>query len=300
VTLICVKPNLFIVGAPKCGTTAWVRYLRTHPGIFFADMKEPTYFATDLPGIRWVPTLAEYESLFDRGSGASVVAEASAMNLYSADSAEAIRRYNPDAKILIFLRPQEDFLQSYHHQLLFRFAETIEDFETAWRLSGNRPPETIPRTCREPRLLDYRAVASFREQVERYLDRFPAEQVRVFHLSDWAADPRAAYLQILDFLGLEDDGRTDFPRVKEAKSYRIQWLGRLIAHPPAFAVSLVRLLRKITGRSSLRLAESASLLISQRGYRLSISPQLREEIRSCYEADNRALKKRLAGLYQTD
>ena len=24
-------PNLFIVGAPKCGTTAWVEYLRTHP-----------------------------------------------------------------------------------------------------------------------------------------------------------------------------------------------------------------------------------------------------------------------------
>ena len=31
-----------------------------------------------------------------------------------------------------------------------------------------------------------------------------------------------------------------------------------------------------------------------------MSPQLREEIRSYYEADNRALKKRLAGLYQTD
>ena len=295
-----VKANLFIVGAPKCGTTAWVRYLRTHPGIFFADMKEPTHFATDLPGIRWVPTLAEYESLFDRGFGAPVVAEASAMYLYSADAADAIRRYNPDAKILIFLRSQDDFLQSYHHQLLFRFAETIEDFETAWRLSGNRPPETVPRTCREPRLLDYRAVASFREQVERYLDRFPAEQVRVFNLSDWAADPRAAYLRILDFLGLEDDGRTNFPRVKEAKSYRIKWIGRLIAHPPAFAVSLVKLLRKITGRSALGIAERASLLASRRGYRTSMSPQLREEIRSYYEADNRALKKRLAGLYQTD
>ena len=122
-----MKPTFFIIGAPKCGTTAWVRYLRTHPGIFFADMKEPTHFATDLPGIRWVPTLAEYESLFDRGFGAPVVAEASAMYLYSADAADAIRRYNPDAKILIFLRSQDDFLQSYHHQLLFRFAETIED-----------------------------------------------------------------------------------------------------------------------------------------------------------------------------
>jgi len=33
------RPNLFIVGAPKCGTTAWVEYLRTHPDIFFPEIR---------------------------------------------------------------------------------------------------------------------------------------------------------------------------------------------------------------------------------------------------------------------
>ncbi|MFO0007717.1 MAG: sulfotransferase, partial [bacterium] len=30
-------PNLFIVGAPKCGTTALTRYLEAHPEVFVAD-----------------------------------------------------------------------------------------------------------------------------------------------------------------------------------------------------------------------------------------------------------------------
>jgi hypothetical protein len=35
------KPNLFIVGAPKCGTTEWVHYLKSHLDICFPDRKEP-------------------------------------------------------------------------------------------------------------------------------------------------------------------------------------------------------------------------------------------------------------------
>ena len=108
-------------------------------------------------------------------------------------------------------------MPSLHNQFLWEFAEEIEDFETAWRLSGRRPPETIPKTCLEPRTLDYAAMGRFREQVERYLVRFPAEQVRVIRFRDWVANPRATYVNVLDFLGLEDDGRTIFPRSTRAR-----------------------------------------------------------------------------------
>ena len=37
------KPNLFIVGAPKCGTTFLYHYLKQHPEIFFPDFKEPHF-----------------------------------------------------------------------------------------------------------------------------------------------------------------------------------------------------------------------------------------------------------------
>ena len=38
------KPNFFIVGAPRCGTTALLTYLRSHPEIFMSIPKEPHYF----------------------------------------------------------------------------------------------------------------------------------------------------------------------------------------------------------------------------------------------------------------
>src|SRR5690242_7658624 len=59
-----MKPGLFIVGAPKCGTTAWVKYLGEHAQIAFSKIKEPHYFALDLPGFREVETQREYEALF--------------------------------------------------------------------------------------------------------------------------------------------------------------------------------------------------------------------------------------------
>jgi hypothetical protein len=287
------KPNLFIVGAPKCGTTAWHRYLSTHPDIFFSEMKEPNYFAFDMPGIRWVPKLGAYEALFRRGGKAKVRGEASAIYLYSTVSAKAIREYNPDAKILIFLRDQEEFLPSWHHQLLFRFAEDIQDFETAWRLSGKRTSGNIPKTCLEPRLLDYAAVADFRAQVERYLSAFPRKQILVIDFDEWTADPRSTYLRILGFLGLEDDGRTDFPRINEAKSYRVKWVGRLIARPPGALRSAAKLLRKVMGRDALGLGVKAASLFSAPGYTTSISPKLREQIILRYADGNRILRQKL-------
>jgi len=36
---ITIKPNLFIVGAPKCGTTSLYEYLRTHPAVFMSGTR---------------------------------------------------------------------------------------------------------------------------------------------------------------------------------------------------------------------------------------------------------------------
>jgi len=283
------RANLFIVGAPKCGTTAWVSYLGSHPDVFFSDMKEPNYFATDFPRMRWISNDRDYGNLFARAGRAKAIGEASAMYLYSAEAAEGIRKYNPDARILIFLRDREDFLPALHHQLLYRFVEPIQDFTTAWRLSGKRPLDTIPKTCRDPKLLDYAAFGRFGEQVERYFETFAAQQIRVIRFEDWTADPRQVYLEIMRFLGLEDDGRASFPRINEAKSFRNAWIGRLIAHPPRFALAAVTVLKKMTGRSALGIGAKASELLAVKGYQTTISPEVREEIRRYYEDDGRIL-----------
>ena len=296
------RANLFIVGAPKCGTTAWVEYLRSHPDIFFPPTKEECYFALDLPRFRFIHSEPEYSRLFDDGQGTEIIGEASAMYLFSEAAAAAIRDYNPAAKILIFLRDQEDFLPSLHNQFLGEFSEEIEDFETAWRLSGRRPRETIPATCLEPRTLDYAAMGRFHEQVERYLASFPREQVCVLHFRDWVANPRAAYLKIMAFLRLEDDGRTSFPPINPGVTYRSRKLARWVMRPPQSARRFAQLVKRLTGpagRLAVEKIRSAGLRTSP-GYPTELKPELRDEIRRYYAEDNRRLERALSRPLPTD
>jgi hypothetical protein len=292
------KPNFFIVGAPKCGTSAWFEYLRSHPDIYFPQMKEPCFFAFDLPNFRIVRSEADYARLFSGAGTAKVIGDASAVHLMSEAAAKAIHDYNPAAKILILLRNQEEYLPSLHNQFLWEFAEEIEDFEMAWKLSGRRTPETIPPTCAEPRSLDYAAMGRFDEQVARYLDEFPRDQVMVLHFEDWVTNPKAAYFNILDFLGLPDDGRSEFEVVHEGMTYRSRRAARWLLYPPKIVRKVARLVKRVTGlrpETNLRVMEKITELLSSRGYKRKISPQLREEIRHYYAEDNRHLEERLRG-----
>ncbi len=285
-------PNLFIVGAPKCGTTAWVEYLGSHPDVFFPERKEPSYFCPDLLPQQRVQTLEGYLDLFGGSGEAAIVGEASPTYLRSEEAPRRIAEFNPAAKILIFLREQEDFLPSLHNQLVFNGEEPIEDFATAWRLSGKRVREQVPASCNDIRLLDYKAAGRFSEQVERYFDHFPPGQIMVIQLRDWAADPRSAYRAILDFLGLQDDGRTDFARVNEARQRRTNAFVKLVNNPPPGALALAGLVKKLSGKSTLGLAKRLREIGTRPGYSTAVDEDLRQEIRDLYAEDNRRLERR--------
>jgi hypothetical protein len=285
-----------MVGAPKCGTTAWFEYLRSHPDIFFPELKEPWFFALDFPSLRRIRSEAEYSKLIAENGGAKVIGDASAHYLFSTAAANAIRDYNGAAKIMILLRDQADYLASLHNWNLWGFWEEIEDFEEAWRLSTDRPPETIPAACTEPRWLDYVALGRFDEQVARFLDAFPAEQILVVGFHDWVVDPRRTYLRILDFLELEDDGRTEFPPVNEAISYRSRSLVRVLSFPPPLVRRLTSLVKRATGLNAHTVyaaVRKAIDLLSAPGYQRKMSAGLRDEIRRYYAEDNKRLAARL-------
>lgn len=284
------KPNLFIVGAPKCGTTAWATYLATHPGIFFSEVKEPHFFATDFPPEGRIVDREEYLALFaDRGD-ARVVGEASPTYLYSEVAAKEIRQFNPDAKIIILVRPQEDYLPSRHNQLLAMGLENLKDFRSAWEMSGCRDPTNMPGFCKLSRILDYSQAGSFAPQVMRYLAEFPPKQVRVFHFDDWIRNPRAAYLEIMRFLDLEDDGRSDFPAVNQAQHPRSRLIVSLIRNPPWLIRKAVGLIKRVTGRSRLGAANWLYRLNLAKGSATRTDDALRSELATFFRADNAAIE----------
>jgi Sulfotransferase domain len=131
------KPNFFILGAPKCGTTSMAEWLRTHPNIFVSPNKEPNFFNThDGPRLY---TSDQYEALF-RGANDEHVAvgEASALYLSSSEAVINIMRYKPDARFIVMVRNPAEMAPSYHAELVLHGAENVKDFVTAWHLQESR------------------------------------------------------------------------------------------------------------------------------------------------------------------
>lgn len=287
-----VKPNLFIVGAPKCGTSAWVHYLGSHPDICFSTIKEPHYFCFDHKNWRFIHTLDEYLKIFDCCGDAAVVGEASVRYLYSTVAAGEIRKFNPAAKIIIFVRDQDQFVPSWHNQMLYRAQDWVKDFEQAWRLSGNRDETSVYRT-REPMFLDYKWLGKFSPHVERYFEHFPPQQIRVFHFRDWSRDPRRTYVEILSFLEVPDDGRMSFPKINEAKHLRARWLGSVLVNPPRGLQPAARLARRLFGKSFDRLIRLLLNVNRKEGYLTQTSAELRAELRQYYAEDNALLESRI-------
>jgi hypothetical protein len=223
------KPNFFIVGAPRCGTTAMHRYLGAHPRVRMSRKKEPTYFGSDLrlPNVGR-PTLDDYLANFSGKDGAIWRGEASVAYLFSRRAAAEIKAFCPEARILIQLRDPVEYLYSFHHIAVYTGQEDIRDFAAALAAAPlRRQGLSIPRRVRILDFLDYLETARFSEQVTRYLDVLGAERVKILLLDDLRAHPAAVYGDVLAFLGLSPDGEREFPVVNACRRLRSPALRRL-------------------------------------------------------------------------
>ena len=228
------KPNFFIVGAPKSGTTAISEYLRRHKKIFLSWPKEPHFFAEDFVRYRAIKTPEEYMAMFSKVNDTHrAVGEASVWYLYSTVAMKNIHAFNKDAKILAMLRNPVEFVHSLHFQLLFNLYEDQDDLETAWSLQEQRREGLgVPPNCVEEKFLQYAEAGSFGAQIARVFEVFPRDQVKVVLFDDFSKSPKDVYEDTLRFLEVPSDGRTEFPRINESKVNRLQWLGSIIHHPP--------------------------------------------------------------------
>ena len=275
------KPDFFIVGAPKCGTTALYAYLRQHPNIFMSRVKEPHFFAKDLGQYPLVKTVDEYMNLFAERAPEHVRAgEASVYYLRSSVAIPGIHDFNPDAKIIAMFRNPVDMVYSLHSQLLYWSEETESDFETAWRLQERRRQGLdLPPTCREPFLVQYAEVGRFGTQAQRLLSIIPPAQVKLILYEDFAASPQGVYAEVIDFLGIPHDNRTDFPRINDNKRAKMEWLRDFIRKPPPVLRSAYRTLKQQMGAKTVVAVKKKILglnTVTER--RPPLSPAFRAEL----------------------
>lgn len=217
------KPDFFIIGAPKCGTTAMAGYLAAHPEICMSDPKEPHFFNSDFQN-RHTHSLRQYAACFASATAQhKAVGEASVLYLYSDVAIANILAFQPDARFIVMLRNPVDMAISWHSEALYSSSvgETVTDFPSAWSLQQERKSgRAIPAICKEPKVLYYKDICSLGAQLKRLQSLVPGQRILLVWQEDFLRDGRAEYLRVLDFLGVSDDGRMDFPRVNTAKQIK--------------------------------------------------------------------------------
>jgi len=223
-----VKPNFFIVGAAKCGTTSLYKYLAQHPQVFMPEIKEPYTLCPDLSiHHRWdLESVDKYLQLFEPAKGFKAVGEASVWYLLSAESPKLIKQMCEQAKIIIMLRQPADFLYSLHGQYLWVQNEDILDLAEALDAQPDRKQgRRMPKSCHFPEGLQYEWVADFPTQVARYYDVFGRDNTKVILFDDFVSDTRAVYEDVLRFLGLSPDSEADLRKHNAASDHTLRNLG---------------------------------------------------------------------------
>ncbi len=235
------KPNFFIVGAPKCGTTALNEYLKSHPNIFMVNRKESHYFNTDMPKLRGFTQLIKYLELYQECQPEHlIIGEASVWYLYSSEALHNIYQFNKNAKIIAMVRNPIEMVYSLFMQLKYNLEEDQTTFEAAWKLQNTRQTgKMLPPLYREAKILQYGQIGQLSNQIERLYSIFPPEQVKIIVFDDLKRSPQQVYKEVLSFLGLNDDGQDNFPPVNESKIYNIKWLHRFIYRPPRLLASVL-------------------------------------------------------------
>lgn len=215
-------PNFFIVGAAKSGTTSLYHCLNQHPDVYMSPIKEPHYFCKDIrcndfsasyrnnvcldvkkylkksplekKHIAYIDTIEEYLQLYRDAKDEKVIGEISNGYLYSSVASNEIYHFNNDAKVVMVLRnPIERAFSHWKMDLrgndVYRksFIGAIEDdlmkTDKGWGRSHL-----------------YIELGLYYEQVKRYMDLFPKNQILIFLYEDLDRSPNKFYTELFNFL----------------------------------------------------------------------------------------------------
>jgi hypothetical protein len=184
-----VKPNFFIIGAARSGTTSLYAYLDQHPEIFFSQVKEINFFSN--PEI-WKKGFKWYESHFNKAKDAKAIGEASTSYTASPfldEAPQRLARYKPDAKLIYIVRDPVDRIISHYMHRVHRglesrpFSAVIDNLEaepTAWQ-------------------------GRYYYQLQQYLKVFDRKQVLIISFDDLHNSADSVMSTIFSFLGVDSN-----------------------------------------------------------------------------------------------
>jgi Sulfotransferase domain len=215
-----ILPSFLLIGAQRAGTTSLFYYLRRHPHVARPVTKEIHFFDDGFwRGIDWYrsffPTSAEHRLARLRG-GDLVAADATPYYLFHPAVPERVAATIPSVRLAVLLR--DPVVRAYsHYRKMRRMGLERLSFENALDKEEERLAGEEERLRADPRYRShhhrrhaYVARGLYADQLERWLEHFPREQLLVLRSEDFFARPAETYADTLAFLGLRAWQPPDF------------------------------------------------------------------------------------------
>ena len=191
-----IKPNLFIIGAPKSGTTFLYNKLQSLADFYFTDIKELNYFSFDeivesksYYNDYKVKEIEKYLKFYKNIANQKYIVDTSVSYFSYPKTADNIYNFNPDSKIIAILR--NPIKRAFSHYLMdvrmghanLKFKEYIEnkdDYQAHYHQYINN--------------------SIYYTNISRYIQKFGKENVLVLILEDIESE----LPKLFDFLKVED------------------------------------------------------------------------------------------------
>ncbi|PPC79322.1 sulfotransferase [Pokkaliibacter plantistimulans] len=202
VTTNTTKPNFFLLGAGRCGSTTLYSMLRQHPQIFMPDIKEPSHFCSYFQVVK---DPVSYFQLFNPVEGQTAIGEASHVYLSNPESAPVIHTLFPKARFILILRSPTERAYSLYQWTRKANLEPCETFEEALEVEGQRYVNADFFNKCPQYFWNFMYVRSsyFDVQWARYLRFYSPEQFFVLSLNELVANPVHWMQQIFRFLDVD-------------------------------------------------------------------------------------------------
>lgn len=283
--------DFFIAGAPKSGTSALAQYLSDHPQICFAQPKETWFFSKDLyPIWQKAQNIADYHTRFfghyDQGVH-RVVGEGTPLYLFSQIAVPEILKYNPDARFLVMIRNPMEMAISLYSQLRYngkeigsgKEHENAGSFIEAWELQEDRAKgNMMTRNVVEPLVLQYGQVCMLGSQLKKLYTQVQKDRVHVVVFEDFNDNTKAEYVKVLDFLGVQDDGRAFFPRVNKRKAWKNNAAEKIFK-------SVIKFHEKLGIHLNLGILKGLRMQLTSPAETAKLPPPLIEKMRTFFRDD---------------
>lgn len=222
-------PEYVIIGGQRCGTTSLYQYLIEHPAIAAATTKEVHYFDLNFErGVGWYrghfPTTAYLQAVARRTGLRATTGEASPYYLFHPRAPYRLADMLPDARLIVMLRdPVSRLISHFHHEVALGHED--RSLERAIELEPERLAGEEARILREPTYHSwthqhhsYFARGIYADQLQRWFSVFPRERFLIVESRRFFEDPTSGLDQVLTFLGLPPQHRTEFG-VHNARPY---------------------------------------------------------------------------------